>query len=126
MFVEKITKARNPVLAAMGSGSEHRFGDAGVVEAIELPVAAKFLDAKIGWVYRMRVNQNRGNAGSSQHCRRGRTGKSTSDDGNVCVLHGTAFQFRAPHHCSGKANKALASSPGLIGCLSGLYYPGRT
>jgi aminoglycoside phosphotransferase (APT) family kinase protein len=36
----------------------------------------------------MRIDQDGGNPGASEHCSRGRTGKAAADDRNVGVLHG--------------------------------------
>ena len=57
-------------------------------KALDLLVAAELLDAEIGRIDGMRVDQDGRNAGAAEHGGRGRAGKPAADDGNVGVAHG--------------------------------------
>jgi len=72
----------------------------GDASTFELIVAGQFCDAKIGRIYRMRIDQDGGNAHRPKHCGSGRTGQAAADDRDVSVPHGGP-RF-GPHHCAGK------------------------
>ena len=89
-------ETRNPVLPVMGGRSQHRFGDAGLAEALDLRLAAEFFDAKVEGVDRMRIDQNSRNAGAPEHGGGGRAGKAASGDRNVDVSHAQGLGSQTP------------------------------
>src|SRR5258708_36021914 len=106
----------------MGRGSEHRIGDACPAKALDLLLPAQLFDAKVGRIYRVRIDQNRGNARPSKHCGGGRARKSAANDRNVSIFHGW-FPLPSPLITPGMANKTLPSRPALeqirpVGMLS--------
>jgi hypothetical protein len=91
---------------------QHSFRDPGFAKAFELSGAGEFFDAKIGRIRRMRIDQNRGNPGATEHCGGGRAGKAAADDRNVGVFHGLS-RLSGTISAPGKANKPLPLTPDL-------------
>lgn len=100
-LVEQIAGARDPVFAVMRRRTQRRFGKAGLAKTLDLPVTAELFNAKVRRIDRVRIDQNRRSAGTPEHRGGCRTGKATSDDGNIRVLHGPIPSW-TPHHCAGK------------------------
>ena len=128
LLVEQIAESRDPVFAVMGGRAQHRIGDSGLVEAIELLVAADFFDAEVERIDLMRIDQDGRNPRASEHGGRGRAGKAAADDRNVGVLHGES-QPGCDTFAPGMANKGLAGRPALVRIpgndVSGYIYPGK-
>ena len=72
----------------MGGGAQHRIGHSGLVDTIELLVAANFFDVKVEWIGLMRIDQDRRNTRAPEHAGRGGAGEAAADDRDVGVPQG--------------------------------------
>src|SRR4051794_24483389 len=79
LLVEQVAETGDPVFAAMGGRAEHRIGNPGPVESIELFVAVQFLDTEIERVGLMWIDQDVGYPGAAEHGGRGRAGEAAAD-----------------------------------------------
>ena len=57
-LVEEMAEPCDPVLAGEGGAAQHRVGDSRSLESLDLSVTAEFLDAKIGRIGLVRVDQH--------------------------------------------------------------------
>src|SRR6185503_18466399 len=107
--VEQVAESRDPVLAVMGGGPQHRFGDSRLKESRELLVSAQLFDSKIEGIDRVRIDHDGRDAGATEHGGRGRARKSAADDRNVGVAH-AKIRCSAAILAPAKANKALSGA----------------
>jgi hypothetical protein len=66
-LVQEIAESGDPVFAVVCHRTQHRIGDSGPEKSLELRVAAQFLDAEVEWIGLVRIDQDRGDPGASQH-----------------------------------------------------------
>jgi hypothetical protein len=66
-LVQEIAESGDPVFAVVCRRTQHRIGDSGPEKSLELRVAAQFLDAEVEWIGLVRIDQDRGDPGASQH-----------------------------------------------------------
>jgi hypothetical protein len=58
VLVEQVTESRDPVLVVAVGIAQCFFRDPGPAKALDLLFAAQFFDPKVGWVDRMRIDQD--------------------------------------------------------------------
>ena len=105
--VEQVAEARDPGLVAQRRPPQRGLGDPGLAEARHLLIA-QFLDAKVGRVAGMRIDQDGGNARASQHRSGSRAGEAAPDDRDIRVFHRAIRGVRKPHHCARNAKESLS------------------